>query len=278
MINFSDSVILNILETTRKYPKWKDILRERMYRVSDIGLSYRQVNSIQAGDLLPDKRKSQKGWRLLNACELVYLLTISETRKYGLNNSQLKSLKNSLFDDVVDLFGFQTDLTYGEIAILYALIGERVGLMILDNGKSFFTDSTGFVYVQGDALPEKTSYLYININEIILKIFKETTINKYASDYKSLRLTLQRDLFHLNNNDLKVIEMLQNTEYKQLTIVKQSDTSVLIKAELNSKVKNMQEVSILMDRAPFADIQVTKRDGTIVGAKIEEVIKLPPEQ
>ena len=72
--------------------KLVETLNNKVFRVADSPLSYRQTNALAMDRLMPDNREKKEGWRKFSLKELIYISIVYELKKYGLKHVQLKYL------------------------------------------------------------------------------------------------------------------------------------------------------------------------------------------
>ena len=279
MINFSDSLCWKAIDTIEKSPYVLEFIRKKQFRVSDTQLSYRQINSLEASDILDNTRETESGWRLFSFKDLLYLQMIANSRKYGVTNEMLKMLKEHLYikKDDSELFKSKADIFYGEYAIVAVMFGIRVGWVLFENGKSLFTDMEGLIMINGGGKPESKSFLYLNINEIFRGVFRGTKIEKILPEQPSLADIIRSYMnSSLTEKEIEILDIIRNKDYTKITIVKKESGDINVYGESQKDAKDIKEKDILKlfeDRS-FSNIKVQKRDGKVVTYSIEDVYKI----
>lgn len=279
MINFSDGLCWKAIDSVEKHPEILEFIRKRRFRVSDTQLSYRQINSLEASDVLENSRENESGWRLFSLKDLLFLQMIANTRKYGVTNEMLKMLKEHLYlkKDDSELFKSKYDIFYGEYAIIAILFGVRVGWMLYEDGKSTFTDMEGLIMMNGGVKPESKSFLYLNVNEILKGVFRGSRIEKILPEQPSLADIIRSYMnSSLTEKEIEILDIIRNKDYTKITIVKKESGDVNVYGESQKDAKDIKEKDILKlfeDRS-FSNIKVQKRDGKVVTYSIEDVYKI----
>ena len=196
--------------------------------------------------------------------------TIAECRKYGINNSQLQMLK----EDFYIRKGTSKYSTAVDTMLLYVLAKIKITLMINNEGTSYFVDMGNYTFVDSFS----NSYLYINFNNIVDKVWNLAFKNKkdltdyedwsdiYISYILSNKLTIQED---------EILTILKDKKYKQITIKKGKD-SYTVYGETNNSEDGISETELIekMKDKEFTNIEIVKRDGKIVSYKSKDVYKI----
>jgi len=278
MILFSDILCLKVIKLIQETPLFLDFIRKKRFRVSNTKLTYRQVNSLESNEVLDNTREG-RGWREFSVKDLFYLKMIANARKYGITNDMLKLLKEHLYlkKDDTKLFGFEYDLYYGEYAILAVFLGVRVGWLLFEDGKSLFTDMEGLIMLSGKVHPEAKSYLYMNINEIVIEILGNSKLEKVVPEYPSLGSIIRgNNKSNLSKKELEILNLIRNKDYTKVTIMKKPGEKVILYGEAIEGKKDItvKEILSLLDTREFVDISIKKRDGKIAAYSLEDVYKI----
>ena len=278
MILFSDILCLKVIKLIQETPLFLDFIRKKRFRVSNTKLTYRQVNSLESNEVLDNTREG-RGWREFSVKDLFYLKMIANARKYGITNDMLKLLKEHLYlkKDDTKLFGFEYDLYYGEYAILAVFLGVRVGWLLFEDGKSLFTDMEGLIMLSGKVQPEAKSYLYMNINEIVIEILGNSKLEKVVPEYPSLGSIIRgNNKSNLSKKELEILNLIRNKDYTKVTIMKKPGEKVILYGEAIEGKKDItvKEILSLLDTREFVDISIKKRDGKIAAYSLEDVYKI----
>ncbi|MFA6614030.1 MAG: MerR family transcriptional regulator [Endomicrobiia bacterium] len=140
------------------------------YRVADTILSYRQINILGTSGLLNEEKENSRGWRKFTFKDLVYLDILSELRKYGLENKQLKGVKDFFYKK-------NSDVNLILIAILF---GIKVTIALEVNGNlRVFETITGSLSMEKDY----RAVIQLNLNEFVNMALERLKIEKV--NYKS---------------------------------------------------------------------------------------------
>ncbi len=281
MINFSDGYIFATIRAVGKNPKLLDILRGKRFRVADTTLSYRQITSLDASDVLVNTQEQEGKWRTFSLKDVIYLMMIMECRKYGIKNEQLKTLKNDFYyEGMKDETLFQSDeLIWGEVAIYAVLQGLRVSWLLFPDGKSMFCDEVGLLYFQGWARPESTGFLHLNFNEVVRKTLEQSANKDLVKKFKEYPPLIDFERFfeavNLTKEQLEIVKIIRHKDYSKVTIMRGKGTyKVYGENTKGAEELTEDEIIEIMKKKEFSNIKVQKRDGKIVNYQFEDVIKV----
>lgn len=169
-----------------KYDKYlKSISEDRCFRVSDTKLTYRQINSLESGGLLPASREDTKGWRDFSYRDMVFLKIIVECRKFGLENAQLINLKDLFYKIKIKKIDkkIKSGLTVGDYCFYLVIANkQQVKIGISSTGDVVFTDK-GEPRFSNSKNQGVNSYLNINFNNIIKELFQNVQLRDLEMKY-----------------------------------------------------------------------------------------------
>lgn len=247
-------------------------LNNKIYTVKDTSLSYRQVNSLDSDNMLWNERDNEKGWRKFSFKDLVYLYTINECRKYRIENNKLQELKNDFYNQDKGTAKFSSV----DHVLLLVLGSIKISLLINSKGNSYFADINYQTFIDDS----NESYLYINFNEIVRKVWKLThkgDDSKFA-EYKGWGDLLLEyfSTSKLSNKEQEILNILRNNDYSIITIKKKDNDIFNVYGEVENNTDGISEMELLatMQKKDFTNINITKRDGKIVNYKIEDIYKI----
>ncbi|MFC1983624.1 hypothetical protein ACFLVO_01225 [Chloroflexota bacterium] len=247
-------------------------INKKSFRVSDTQMSYRQINVLGNDSLLDDKRRNTRQWRKFSFKELVYLLIISEVKKYGFKQEKLENLWNSFFKEVkgekkdpIDTSGRTAEVVIGCI-----LMGVEIILTIDSDGNIIFFDPINLITLGS----KDRSYIHINVNSIVDQVItgmhKEPLPITYSLRGEHLRTSLTK-------KEEELLSIIRNREYSSVRVKKKDGDIAIVHAELiKDDSIQMSEVDILktVEEKDFVEVSITKRDGKVVHFKLEDQYKL----
>ncbi len=246
-------------------------LSEKKYTVKDSTLSYRQINSLGASAMLQDERENERGWRKFSFKDLVYLYTILEFRKYGIENDLLQELRDDFYKHNKGTAKF-SDVDH---VLLLVLGTVKISLILTADGRSWFVD-TGYQTVVDS---NYHSYTLINFNEIVRKVWKLTKgeDSKFPSHNNLVELMANfSQSSKVSDKENEILDILRNKNYSLVTIKKKDKNTFNVYGELEKNTEGMTEIELIesMKEKDFTNIKITKRDGKIVSYKLEDVYKI----
>src|SRR5687767_13117209 len=99
---------------------------KKKFRVSDCPITYRQINVLDKDGLIPNSQEDDRSWRKFNLKEIVYLDVIKELKDYGLENKQLKEVRNCFYDKKTEGRG----MSESDVVMQMAWRGEKVYMKV----------------------------------------------------------------------------------------------------------------------------------------------------
>lgn len=246
------------------------LLNQRAYTVKDTGLSHRQINSLAESKMFPEVRDDKNKWRKFSFKDLVYFQLISECRKFGIENKKLKELRDAFYKIEKEK---GRDFTDADEALSYVFGSIDIHMLIHHKGFCYFYGNSS------RSLWERiqNSMIYINFNRVVLKVLERalSSENNILPEYKD-RSRLINDLSKTTEKEREILDMLRNKDYKTIKVKKGDGSKYTVYGESMKGVNDMTEVDLLetLKDKTFANIQITKRDGRIVGYTAEDVFKV----
>jgi DNA-binding transcriptional MerR regulator len=86
-------------DITKQYEEIKNLFRNRPYKASDTGVSYRNISHWENEGLLISDNDRGEGWRKFNLTEVSWIAVIAELRKIGVGLDKIKVLKEAISDN-----------------------------------------------------------------------------------------------------------------------------------------------------------------------------------
>jgi len=244
-------------ENPKKLEAYRRHLNEKLFSVSSIGLSYRQINTLENNDIFRSGRKDKKGWRAFSYKERIFLLVVKELRNYGFKDKQLKNLRDAFFKKCYEL--------NSDMAIAGALEENKVMLLINSKGEVSFQ---GPLYLEENY----TSFININLNEIIEGIRQELGAKRldYITSADILAAMIPSE------KERKVIKAVRNGNYKSVSIEFSDGIGTekirKIKAATHRKVEKGESLNELAKKPNRKTTFFSNNNGDLA-VKIEEELK-----
>ncbi len=247
------------------------LINKKKYTKADTPLSYRQINTLGNDRLFPEDRDNKRGWRKFSLKELVYFYIVFELKKFGLPHEVLKELSDSFFKEPTpNIKGYETNKYTSEFAILCVLVGTEMMVTISNEGKVNYFDPSSYLLIGR----EETPTIQIRLNDVV------NAVNKKGKKIFPIRWSGRNYLWkkgvNLSDNEKEVLDLIRNKDYSAVQVKKTDGKVSMAYAErlINAPQMSTEEIIKLIDKKDFADIDIVKRNGNIVGLKTNESIKL----
>lgn len=272
-MNFLSNGVDVLAESTLiKYPELLKEIRNRKYQVSDTNLTYRQINSLDDADLLPNTRESKKEWRKLSLNDLLYLHIVDKGREFNIGNVQLTQLKSLFYEQKIPFqFG---DVSPSEIALIAMLVGiVPVGIIIFSDGTAVLSDEPHIAF--RSHMSGKPS-MFIAIYDTFRKQLEAFKDEDFAKKYDLEQFTDHYSPKTPNPKELAMLKFIRDEAVDSLELRKQNNGGLVMHVRFRFTDKAITEEKILeyMRKYDFADISIKKRAGDFVTFVIEDVYKL----
>ncbi len=215
-------------------------LRTPYFSVGDIGESYRTINHWESLGILKDSRKEKSGWRKFSITDVIWLLTISELRKYGYPLRNISKAQKFLFSVDSKLKVKQSKL---ESYISLALSKVPMSLLLFEDGTSkVINDKINFEE------QEKNSFILINFDFFVRKVLKKKTLNP-----------LYKTKLGMNLLELELVSFIRLNNYDEVKIIFHNGEETLLK----HKLANLSELLNVIRNKLYKSIEV-KLDSEIL--------------
>lgn len=258
MIYIDNLAKLNFFDILERDNAFDIFINTRFYTVKDSSLTYRQANSMDEDNMLPPSPDRNQGWRKFSFKEILYIETILELKKFGLQHSQLRNVWNCFFKD--------KDENDIDKILPYVMAFIEIVLTVTPEGNLDFYSPNNFPIKR-----PKDSFVFISFTKIFSDLFV-----KFGGEGIIPNWTLDKVLYALNDEEIKALEIIRNKDYKSLKISKKDGSINIIHAEQGSTANNLtdsQVLDLLSNRA-YASLTITKRDGKIVNVSTEDTYKV----
>lgn len=290
MINFSLELIIAVSDAIERNPNLLDDIREKKYRISDTGFTYRQINSLGASNLLNDLRENDKQWRGFSLYDLLYLSIIASSKDFVTKNSKLQYLKTVFYEKTYVIETAPTPdkdpelletIYWGEMAFIAILLNLQVGMFMYGSGKSMITDIWSDAEFRFGINPEEETYIFMLLSEL----FKDTVITKLEPafsqwlgklDFKDLSYNYSHPHKETSDNEKNFLSLLRNDNYSKITITKKSAGKMIVNCHMSVDGNKItpQEFTKLLSTKRFGSVKVNKRDGKSVSYEIDDIYKI----
>ena len=238
-----------------------NILGKKMFTSKHTGMTYRQINHASE-KILKDERNNKAKWKRFNMKELIYLAIVKELRKYRFTDKEIQPLRKIFFSKKYEeKIGMVT---------CSVIDGTKVHLVFHNGSVGFYNAQMFSKFVDG--MLDLKSYLNINLNMLISKVFQRVGAKKrleYSAFYDIATV--------LDEKEKQIIEIIRNREYRKITITKNKQAFVVSGEKTKGterKTLKGDDVLKLIQDGDYSDCKVATRDGKIVNVTKEDKFKI----
>lgn len=262
MLMITDSMELSYLNAKEKID-FDVLLNKKIFKVADTSFTYRQINSLDEGKLLPEDNDRENGWRKFSLKEVIYLDILKELKTFGLKYEQLKKLWEAFFK-----------LPTGEVAISCALGKVEITLTVDSGGEVIFYDPLSYLFFRDSS----KTVIQIQLNEIINKNWKMAGKEEIPIKHSFTDLLADADIpeMELTHKEEELIKIIRDENYNAIRMKKKDGGVWIVNAQrtVESKDTTAKDVLRALNAKDYQEVSLIKKDGKIVNFKIEETIKL----
>lgn len=247
-----DKRIASLLASHKDNPNYKktlDSYNNKVYKVSDTGITYRTISSWESANLLLAEPNKNEKWRKFSIIEVLWLQIIKELRSIGFSKKKIHNLKNQLFR-TREIFGNSITDTFA--VYLFSFNGERDVVIIVDqdgNG-DFAIDLEYEMSLRDDKFPN--THVVLNLNKIYADFSGDTKFrqrNQYFWIYNNQQLELLNAIY--NDPMLKeIIIKPKNGEIDKLDFKRQIDNPANVIDAVGSAIKEGKRRKIVINIEP----------------------------
>jgi DNA-binding transcriptional MerR regulator len=232
-------------------------ITERKYTAKNIESTYRMVNHWAKLGIIESAQTEPSGWRKFSIVDMVWLDTIGELRKYGMSLEKLKKFYDGFYKSPYPPHNPEPRFEY---SVFLALAGNPVFVVVYESGFATTvgaSDSLETLWKMGEFI-EKQSYVMINLNSIVNKLFKRTDNSPRFPDIPSL-----------TDKESSILALLRQREYEEVKIVFRDKEPLLF--EGREKLKNDSRLGEILRDQDYQTVEVKTEQGKVV--KFERVVK-----
>lgn len=242
----SDEILVS-LSRYEDSKKTKDYLRERRYSMKEIKdtISYRIVNHWCEKGLVD--RKTENNWLKLSLVDIVWIKIVAKLRSFGVALEKIKTIKDNIFFFASD----NKEQTYFlDLFILFALWKRSVGLVVLEDGRSFLCNEQYFQFNTKIRWHIK-SYLYISLNEIVQAVFPKAQLD-----------FVEPIDIGLSGKEIQLLDHIKNGNYEKVTVRLNNGDIVLFegKEQINTKSRIID----ILKTADYQNIELKAAKGKVI--------------
>ena len=228
------------------------------YTVKDSGATYRVINSWAAQKLLPERREDGEAtWRKLTLKDLIWLEIIKELREFGLSLEKIRKTFHSL----VLSEGEHIERAHLEVALGLAIRENPIAVFVL-----VFEDGTADIATEdcidfNDHMNGYQTFLRVNINQLLLRIFPKTRLVRAAWR----RVPLSPHDNPLDNAEQAVVKALRDKENEKILVRKRDGE--IDSLETTANVPKAQAFEMLREMQ-YGEVSIKKENGASVNARV----------
>lgn len=235
----------------------KHWLNEKKYTSKDNEISYRIINHWASLGLIKSGASGANGWHKFSLLDLLWVLVLSELRKYGMPLDRLKEVQKYLFNSPLPPYNPEPAFAY---YTFLAFNNNPVFLIVFENGFVTTTGGNETLETQwkiSNSL-EKYSYITINLNGLLNKLLKHTEekpIFAMVSD--------------LDKSEKSIVEALRQGKFEKVTITFRDKKPLLL--EGTEILPNSSNIEKILKEYGYENIEFKTEEGKIV--KIVRTVK-----
>lgn len=271
MLMISDNLLIKYLEAEEKY-KLDEFINNKRFTVADTPLTYRQTNSLDEANLLPEDKNRNNGWRKFSFKDLIYFLIVSDLKKFGLEYNQLRELWEAFFKELGDKKKVGRESKFLADFVIGCIFGQvEMTLRINSDGNIGFYDPLHLLFFARSKQPEITLVVNTYVNNLLKKVGK----NEIPVKWTVLSEVLDKP--SITTKESEILKIIRDNAYSGISIKKKDGENYIIYAEKTNNSDNdtkVEDLIKLLKEKDFQDISIIQRNGKIVNYKVEETIKL----
>ena len=224
----------------------KKQFNEQKYKIDDDRLSSRLLNHWYKTGIIDDDRPNGKGWKKFSFSELVWLQIVFKLRKFGLDLSRIKLVKN-----YIDIFNRLDKNSNCLLLDFYTVIAIHstipIKLIVFESGQAEIVRQVDIDMAnQLDMIPE--DFIMIDFNRLINDLFDKKEIKaEYFSE------------INIKTPIIKQIESSISKDNIQSVTIKVKDKDYIIDEKYF--VKNKEKANAIMNVLDFGELIEKKHKG-----------------
>lgn len=238
---------------------------EKKYTISEIGESYRIINSWDSAGLLfltPDRDSK---WRRFNLVDYVWILIIRELKNIGFSTEKILNVKANLFYDFPET-NDDLKLDFILFFMCQTLMNNDISLVVQPDGISVFVlDSQYFGPKYGiDPFRNNSSRIIISLNKILAQALNDPDI----AEQKTILLAINNELGDL------VTSIYAEDSISEISIKKKNGEIHKVHKKIIKKLEPkepMTEIREMVKSNQNQDIIIRQQDGKVIS--VEQIIK-----
>ena len=230
-------------------------LRRKQYTANDTPLTSRVINSWTSLGLLDDVRTEPgQGWRKFSIMDIIFIVVLTELRKFGISIDNLKNTKQSLFMPCVQLEN-QNAMTWLEFAYIRAKqsINDGNTYILVDNtGQAGIITERDMVLNRAlEKIPD--SYIYMNFNKILVNAINDKHTKLWSED-----------TMWLYRSEMEFIDKIRTSDFTEYKIKVNDDRKITwIEQNFSGKPKEMEQLHTLISKIGYGELNLTIKNGSL---------------
>ena len=240
-----------------KLTEWSEL----NYKISDLGLSYRDASYLKETNLLIRKGPEFGGWQKLSYVECIYVLTVMALKSFGVKTSLILPFADGVLNDFYN----------GGWKWFFPIFGIHVCGIEME----LFFSASGYCNLLGSELAVRhyegfeDGEIRIRLSSIVNKLRKRVGLDPVKLDKKLSLLPLGRD-------ETAVIHEMRDLHPGRGTvnIRKTPDGDTLVTGERQEDVSSelAKQIGSLVDES-YGSVEIKKRDDKLVAIKKTKITK-----
>lgn len=247
-------MIENISENLIDFVLDKDILQD--YR-TDKGRIIAQQSKRVIGHWVKEgvingKQNTDGGWYYFNKTESIWINIVTLLREFGLSLPKIKFVKEQLFKEEVSNFRII------DFALMHTILREAYVMLVYPDGS--ITLTTLKLYSNSVKTGVLKSHIVFNFKSLIYSTFPNAELDFLQTEYT--------DVFNLTPNEMKLLYYLRTKEYEEIRVRAKEGEIYLIEAEKEYNIS--KKIIDIIRNSSYQDITIKVADNKIVNIKAIE--------
>ncbi len=228
-LHISEVLELNYLEAEEKY-RLKEFINKKMFRVADTPLTYRQVNVLDRDGLLGEETQQVTGtWREFSPKELIYILVVTELKKFGLEHKKLRPMWQAFFKEPDKPPKGQSmpkphiNRGIAETAIGCVFGQVEMTLVVSSEGEIAFFDPGNYATYDRllGLLPD--AYIKLTLNDFVNEMLKMMKKEPFPIKWSISEEYIKSRLLNLSDKEKGILEVIRNNDFQTVKLKKKND-------------------------------------------------------
>jgi DNA-binding transcriptional MerR regulator len=252
-----------------------------------VDLSYRKINDWDSKGLLTNSRENKNsGWRKFSILDIIKLRIISDLKQFGFDASRIKTFLNNLHERSFLIYSKNTiagkDTAKNissslEYFTLSSMLGYKIILVIRDENNFYFFDKDKNTCYFNE---KETDHIYALFQGYYLNLpfhsYVEEIVDSANSIIKKKRgLSNYEAVYTLTEKEKKILEIIRDKTYQEITITKQNSNEMIIKHKSHRQGNfSDKEIIGIINAKAYQNVTISTVGGKKITLVNEERIRV----